>query len=111
MRVYIPATFGMLAALEDLPDGGLAERSAQVEGEVESLILLAVLLLSKFGGAVLSRLAILVAIVVAFFYFYVGLSAMMVGIKSLYFGILVGPSFLIGMLGFGRALAFAKHIT
>lgn len=35
-----------IAALEDLPDGGLAERSAQVEGEVESLILL------RQGGSV-----------------------------------------------------------
>ena len=34
---------------------------------------------------------------------------MLVGIKSLYFGILVGPSLLFGMMGFGRALAFAKH--
>jgi hypothetical protein len=65
----------------------------------------------RLGGsdATVGLLLVLVAIVVAFFYFYVGLSAMMVGIKSLYFGILVGPSFLIGMLGFGRALAFAKH--
>ncbi|BBZ31328.1 hypothetical protein MMAD_56230 (plasmid) [Mycolicibacterium madagascariense] len=65
----------------------------------------------RLGGsdATIGLLLVLVAIVVAFFYFYVGLSAMMVGIKSLYFGILVGPSFLIGMLGFGRALAFAKH--
>lgn len=65
----------------------------------------------RLGGsdATIGLLLVLVAIVVAFFYFYVGLSAMLVGIKSLYFGILVGPSFLIGMLGFGRALAFAKH--
>lgn len=65
----------------------------------------------RLGGsdATIGLLLVLVAIVVAFFYFYVGLSAMMVGIKSLYFGILVGPSFLIGMMGFGRALAFAKH--
>ncbi|AFM20191.1 hypothetical protein Mycch_5526 (plasmid) [Mycolicibacterium chubuense NBB4] len=65
----------------------------------------------RLGGsdATIGLLLVLVATVVAFFYFYVGLSAMMVGIKSLYFGILVGPSFLIGMLGFGRALVFAKH--
>lgn len=65
----------------------------------------------RLGGsdATIGLLLVLVAIVVAFFYFYVGLSAMLVGIKSLYFGILVGPSFLIGMLGFGRALSFAKH--
>ena len=50
-----------------------------------------------------------VAIVVGFFFWYVGLSVMLVGIKSLYFGILVGPSFLIGMMGFGRALGYAKH--
>jgi hypothetical protein len=65
----------------------------------------------RLGGsdATTGLLLVLVAIVVAFFYFYLGLSAMLVGIKSLYFGILLGPSFLIGMAGFGRALAFAKH--
>ncbi|AFM20618.1 hypothetical protein Mycch_6018 (plasmid) [Mycolicibacterium chubuense NBB4] len=65
----------------------------------------------RLGGsdATTGLLLALVAIVVAFFYFYVGLSAMLVGIKSLYFGILLGPSFLIGMAGFGRALAFALH--
>lgn len=65
----------------------------------------------RLGGsdATIGLVLLAVAIVVAFFYFYVGLSVMLVGIKSLYFGILVGPSFLLGMMGFGRALAFAKH--
>jgi hypothetical protein len=65
----------------------------------------------RLGGsdAPIALALMVVAIVAAFFYFYVGLSVMLVGIKSLYFGILVGPSFLLGMMGFGRALAFAKH--
>jgi hypothetical protein len=65
----------------------------------------------RLGGsdATIGLALLFVAIVVAFFYFYVGLSVMLVGIKSLYFGILVGPSFLLGMMGFGRALAFSKH--
>jgi hypothetical protein len=65
----------------------------------------------RLGGsdATIGIALVLVAIVVGFFFWYVGLSVMLVGIKSLYFGILVGPSFLIGMMGFGRALAFAKH--
>jgi hypothetical protein len=65
----------------------------------------------RLGGsdATIGLALLVVAIVVAFFYFYVGLSVMLVGIKSLYFGILVGPSFLLGMMGVGRALAFAKH--
>ena len=65
----------------------------------------------RLGGsdATIGIALLVVAIVVAFFFWYVGLSVMLVGIKSLYFGILVGPSFLIGMMGFGRALAFAKH--
>lgn len=65
----------------------------------------------RLGGsdATLGVVLVVVAIIVAFFYFYVGLSVMLVGIKSLYFGIMVGPAFLIGMLGFGRALAYAKH--
>jgi hypothetical protein len=65
----------------------------------------------RLGGsdATIGIALLLVAIVVGFFFWYVGLSVMLVGIKSLYFGILVGPSFLLGMAGFGRALAFAKH--
>ncbi|MCH9729763.1 MAG: hypothetical protein K0U84_08840 [Actinomycetia bacterium] len=65
----------------------------------------------RLGGsdATLSLLLLAVAAVVGFFFWYVGLSVMLVGIKSLYFGILVGPSFLIGMMGFGRAMKFAKH--
>lgn len=65
----------------------------------------------RLGGsdATLGLVLLLVAAVVSFFYFYVGLSAMLVGIKALYNGILIGPAFLIGMIGFGRALAFAKH--
>lgn len=65
----------------------------------------------RLGGsdATIGLALLAVAIVVAFFYFYVGLTVMLVGIKSLYFGILVGPAFLLGMMGFGRALAFAKH--
>ena len=65
----------------------------------------------RLGGsdAPLGLALVVVAIVVGFFFWYVGLSVMLVGIKSLYFGILVGPSFLIGMMGFGRALAYAKH--
>ncbi|HEX7823482.1 MAG TPA: hypothetical protein VF477_01140, partial [Mycobacterium sp.] len=65
----------------------------------------------RLGGsdATIGLALLAVAIVVAFFYFYVGLTVMLVGIKSLYFGILVGPSFLLGMMGFGRALVFAKH--
>ena len=65
----------------------------------------------RLGGsdATIGLALVAVAVVVAFFYFYVGLSVMLVGIKSLYFGILVGPSFLLGMMGFGRALSFARH--
>ena len=65
----------------------------------------------RLGGsdAPLGLALVVVAIMVGFFFWYVGLSVMLVGIKSLYFGILVGPSFLIGMMGFGRALAYAKH--
>lgn len=65
----------------------------------------------RLGGsdAPLGLALVAVAIVVGFFFWYVGLSVMLVGIKSLYFGILVGPSFLIGMMGFGRALGYAKH--
>jgi hypothetical protein len=65
----------------------------------------------RLGGsdAPLGLALVVVAIMVGFFFWYVGLSVALVGIKSLYFGILVGPSFLIGMMGFGRALAYAKH--
>lgn len=65
----------------------------------------------RLGGydATIGLVLVAVAVVVGFFFWYVGLSVMVVGIKSLYFGILIGPTFLIGMMGFGRALAFAKH--
>lgn len=65
----------------------------------------------RLGGsdATVGLMLVAVAIVVAFFYFYVGLSVMLIGIKSLYFGIVVGPAFLLGMVGFGRPLAYAKH--
>ena len=61
------------------------------------------------GDAALAFVLVLVAVVVGFFFWYVGLTVMLVGVKALYFGILVGPSFMLGMVGFGRALAFAKH--
>jgi len=65
----------------------------------------------RLGGsdATIGLALLAVAVVVGFFFWYVGLSVMLVGVKSLYFGILVGPAFLIGMMGFGRAQAFAKH--
>ena len=61
------------------------------------------------GDAALAFVLVLVAVVVGFFFWYVGLTVMLVGVKSLYFGILVGPSMMLGMVGVGRALAFAKH--
>ena len=65
----------------------------------------------RLGGsdATIGLALLAVAVVVGFFFWYVGLSVMLVGVKSLYFGILVGPAFLVGMMGFGRAQAFAKH--
>lgn len=65
----------------------------------------------RLGGsdATIGLALLFVAVVVAFFYFYVGLSVMLVGIKSVYFGILVGPSFMLGLMGFGRAYKFARH--
>ena len=61
------------------------------------------------GDAALAFVLVLVAVVVGFFFWYVGLTVMLVGVKALYFGILVGPSMMLGMVGVGRALAFAKH--
>ncbi|MEN4466803.1 hypothetical protein VXE65_32695 [Mycolicibacterium conceptionense] len=65
----------------------------------------------RLGGtdATIALVLVVVSIVVGFFFWYVGLSVMLVGIKALYFGILVGPCFLLGMMGFGRAAEFAKH--
>lgn len=65
----------------------------------------------RLGGsdATIAVAFVAVGIMVALVFWYVGLSVMLVGIKSLYFAILVGPVFLVGLAGFGRAASFAKH--
>lgn len=61
------------------------------------------------GDASMGLVFIFVAAVVATFFCYVGLSNMVVSIKAAYYGTVVSPAFLIGAVGFGRALEFAKH--
>lgn len=65
----------------------------------------------RLGGsdATMAMVFVAVGIMVALFFWHVGLSVMLVGIKSLYFAILIGPVFLVGLAGFGRAACFAKH--
>jgi hypothetical protein len=65
----------------------------------------------RLGGSDLSIVVVLgiAGALFAAFFFYVGLSVMLVGIKAGYFGILVGPALLIGLAGFGRSERFAKH--
>jgi hypothetical protein len=61
------------------------------------------------GDTVLGGFFIVVAILLALFLWYVGITVLLVGLKALYFSILVGPAFLHGIAGFSRAAAFAKH--
>ena len=38
-----------------------------------------------------------------------GVSVLLVGLKALFFGVVVGPAFLVGITGLSRAVAYAKH--
>ena len=58
---------------------------------------------------VLGLFFMLAGIIFGLFLWYVGVTNLLVGVKALYFGIVVGPAFLVGITGFSRAAAYAKH--
>jgi hypothetical protein len=67
---------------------------------------------AQFLGAndmILGAVYVLMISLFSLFLIYVGVTVMLVGLKALFFGIIVGPAFLCGIAGFDRARAFAKH--
>jgi hypothetical protein len=67
---------------------------------------------AQFLGAddmILGAAYCLMIILFALFLAYLGVTIMLVGLKALFFGIIVGPAFLCGIAGFYRARAFARH--
>jgi hypothetical protein len=50
-----------------------------------------------------------VAALVGLFFWYVGITVLLVGLKALFFGVVAGPAFLVGITGLSRAVAYAKH--
>lgn len=67
---------------------------------------------AQFLGAndmILGAVYVLMITLFSLFLTYVGVTVMLVGLKALFFGIIVGPAFLFGIAGLVRARAFAKH--
>lgn len=52
---------------------------------------------------------IAIGFLIGFFIWYVGISTILVGAKAAYYGIVVGPAFLLGMIGWQRAKNFATR--
>ncbi|VBA62390.1 hypothetical protein [Mycobacterium attenuatum] len=52
---------------------------------------------------------IVIALAVALFIWYAGITTLLVGVKATYYGIVVVPAFLAGMMGFERPKRFAAH--
>lgn len=58
---------------------------------------------------VLGGFFIAMGLLIGVFIWWVGISTMLVGVKALFYGIAVGPAFLLGMTGWSRAENYAKH--
>ena len=52
---------------------------------------------------------LLIAALIGLFLWYVGITVLLVGLKALFFGVVVGPALLVGITGLPRAAAYAKH--
>ncbi len=52
---------------------------------------------------------LLIAVLIGLFLWYIGITVLLVGLKALFFGVVVGPAFLVGIAGLSRAAAYAKH--
>lgn len=57
----------------------------------------------------LGLLFLLIGLFIGFFIWYVGISTLLVGAKAAYYGIIVTPAFLLGMIGWQRAKNFATR--
>ena len=58
---------------------------------------------------ILGVIFLTIALTVALFVWYAGITTMLVGVKATYYGIVVVPAFLAGMMGFERPKRFAAH--
>ncbi|HUO39726.1 MAG TPA: hypothetical protein VMU34_18645, partial [Mycobacterium sp.] len=61
------------------------------------------------GDFTLGLFFLAVAMLIGAFLWYVGVTVLLVGLKALFFGVVVGPAFLAGITGLTRPAAYAKH--